>query len=125
MSKINLRDKLGTNSVPEQAAADRQSPEPDDLPERSIEELVRKETRLWPEQLTELAQLRRRLNAERNAREKSLEPAQRSASVTDQALTRAAITLLLENADAISGWTEQDVLESLRKATKRRAAPKR
>lgn len=125
MSKINLRDKLGTNSVPEQAAADRQSPETDDLPERSIEELVRKETRLWPEQLTELAQLRRRLNAERNTREKSLEPAQRSASVTNQALTRAAVALLLENADAISGWTEQDVLESLRKATKRRATPKR
>lgn len=125
MTKVNLRQRLGTNNVPEQASAARQTPEPAPTTERNPDELVRKETRLWPEQLTELATLRRRLNAERNAQEKGLDPSQRSASVTDQALTRAAVTLLLEHADALSGWTEQDILESLRKAAKRRTPAQR
>lgn len=112
MSKnVSLRNTIRPNDVPEQAAAIRPAT-PTTPPS---EELVRKETRLLPEQIDEISRLRRRLNTDRKAAEQALPFEQRSAAIPDQALTRAAITFLLENADAIHGWTEADVLESLRR----------
>lgn len=80
------------------------------------DELVRKEFRVRSDQVTRLATLRRRINKTRNAAEKGLDPSEKSPSMTDRILARVALDYLLEHEDDLQGWTEQDLLNSLRKA---------
>lgn len=117
MSKnVSLRASLSKNQAPAAAPATTPTtPDPTTPFETPYAELIRKETRLRPEQLTQIDTLRRRLNAARLAAEKELPREQRTPSVQDHVITRAAITFLLENADAIDGSTEQGILQSLRK----------
>ncbi|MGO2045764.1 MAG: hypothetical protein ACTH2X_00835 [Brachybacterium tyrofermentans] len=113
MSKrVNLREALAQNDVPQAQTA---TPKAAPTPAPVEEEIARKETPLYVSQLDELARLRRRLNAERKAAEQAVPVDQRSPWIKDYQITRAAITFLLENASEIEGWTEEDVLESLRK----------
>lgn len=118
MSKhVSLRRTITKNDAPQTApsttTASTTTPAPSSSP--AYDELVRKEARLRSEQIEEIARLRRRLNSTRNAAEKPLPTEQRSPSLQDHVITRAAITYLLENADAIDGWTEEGILESLRR----------
>lgn len=119
MSKhVSLRKTIRQNDGPQSTApTEKTSPSasPAPSPTPAYDELVRKEARLRSEQVDEIARLRRRLNSARNAAEKPLPPEQRSPSLQDHVITRAAITYLLENADAIDGWTEEGILESLRR----------
>lgn len=109
--KVDLRATIGKNDVPQQAAT---TPPAAETPPVE-EDIARKETPLYVSQLDELARLRRRLNSERKSAEQSLPVDQRSPWIKDYQITRAAITFLLENSSEIEGWTEQSVLESLRK----------
>ena len=119
MSKqVSLRKTIRKNDGPQSTATtEKTSPSasPAPYPTPAYDELVRKEARLRSEQIDEIARLRRRLNSARNAAEKPLPAEQRSPSLQDHVITRAAITYLLENADAIDGWTEEGILESLRR----------
>ncbi|MGP5306915.1 hypothetical protein [Brachybacterium alimentarium] len=113
-SKGSLRKTLTSETSPPAATPRATAPAaPSATP--AYDELVRKEARLRSEQVDEIARLRRRLNSARNAAEKPLPTEQRSPSLQDHVITRAAITYLLENADAIDGWTEEGILESLRR----------
>lgn len=73
-----------------------------DLPK--YQQLVRKELRLWEDQLPDLAALRRRLAAARTSR---TEP------ITDNTLIRIAVDLLLANAERLSGNTEEELCASV------------
>lgn len=113
--QVSLRKTLTSTESPQPAPTPRATTPPASSATPSYDELVRKEARLRSEQIDEIARLRRRLNSARNAAEKSLPAEQRSPSLQDHVITRAAITYLLENADAIDGWTEEGILESLRR----------
>ncbi|MGP9683865.1 hypothetical protein [Brachybacterium sp. AOP3-A1-3] len=116
MSKhVSLRKAITKNDAPQTTSVPATAPSTAPSPTPAYEELVRKEARLRSEQIEEIARLRRRLNSARNAAEKPLPSEQRSPSLQDHVITRAAITYLLENADAIDGWTEEGILESLRR----------
>ncbi|MGP5291664.1 hypothetical protein ACTXL6_16520 [Brachybacterium tyrofermentans] len=115
--EVNLREKLGRNaasSKPTTSAAIPTSPAP--IPPGDEDDLVRKEIRVRPEQVTALASLRRRINKARTAAEKGLDASEKSPSMTDRILTRVALDYLLEHEDDLQGWTEQDLLTSLRNA---------
>lgn len=116
MSKhVSLRKTLTKEGTQQQPTSTRPAGESAPSATPAYDDLVRKEARLRPEQIDAISRLRRRLNADRTAAEKPLPTGQRNASIQDHVITRAAITFLLENADAIDGWTEEDVLESLRR----------
>lgn len=68
----------------------------------------RSEARLRPDQLTALAELRRRVAARRT---------DRSERVTDNTLLRLAVDLLLQHADRIQGNTEEQMRRALLGAT--------
>lgn len=118
MSKeIDLRAKLSRSTatqktIPTKSAPRQSSP----TPVVDEDELVRKEFRIRPDQGADLARLRRRINAARTAAEKPLDVSQKSPSMTDRILARVALDYLLEHADSLTGWTEQELLDSLRNA---------
>lgn len=115
--EVNLRAKLNRNAAPQQSSP-ATSTSATSIPTSPVDEddLVRKEVRIRPDQVTRLATLRRRINKTRTAAEKDLDPAEKSPSMTDRILARVALDYLLEHEDDLQGWTEQDLLNSLRNA---------
>lgn len=115
--EVNLRAKLNRNAAPQQSSPATSTSAPS-IPTSPVDEddLVRKEVRIRPDQVTRLATLRRRINKTRTAAEKDLDPAEKSTSMTDRILARVALDYLLEHEDDLQGWTEQDLLNSLRNA---------
>lgn len=115
--QVNLREKLGRSSAPQQPSTTTSTPAPAaSIPPVDDDDLVRKEVRVRPDQVTRLANLRRRINKTRTAAEKGLDPSEKSPSMTDRILARVALDYLLEHEDTLQGWTEQDLLNSLRNA---------
>jgi hypothetical protein len=91
-----------SNRVP-----DSQSPgvtEPQGADKPRYLRLVRKEARVRHDQADALARLRRRIAADRTDRTEPL---------TDNTLVRVALDVLLLHADALTGDTEEQLLESL------------
>lgn len=113
--QVDLRAKLNRNAAPQQSSPATSAPA---TPISPVDEddLVRKEVRIRPDQVTRLATLRRRINKTRTAAEKGLDPGEKSPSMTDRILARVALDYLLEHEDDLQGWTEQDLLTSLRNA---------
>lgn len=117
MSKqVDLRTKLGRSTPPKPATTAPTTSRTVPAPVIDEDDLVRKEVRVRPDQVAALATLRRRINATRTAAEKHLSPSEKSPSMTDRILARVALDYLLEHADQLTGWTEQELLESLRNA---------
>ncbi|UQN31820.1 hypothetical protein [Brachybacterium kimchii] len=121
MSKeVSLRNKIRKNDVPQRTAAESTKSAPTTPAPASVsipeEDLVRKEFRVRPDQILRLARLRRRINTARRTAQKDLPAKEAVPSMTDRILARVAIDYLLEHEDSLTGWTEQDLLESLRHA---------
>lgn len=115
--QVNLREKLGRSTTSQQPLRPTSAPAPAaPIPPIDEDDLVRKEVRVRPDQVTRLANLRRRINKARTAAEKELDPSEKSPSMTDRILARVALDYLLEHEDDLQGWTEQDLLNSLRNA---------
>lgn len=113
--EVNLREKLGRNaasSKPTTSASTPTSPAP--ILPVDEDDVVRKEVWVRPDQVTALASLRRRINKARTTAEKGLDASEKSRSMTDRILVRVALDYLLEHEDDLQGWTEQDLLTSLR-----------
>lgn len=68
------------------------------------EQFVRSEARLRPDQLSGLAELRRRLQSSRQ---------DRSERLTDNTLIRVAVDALLSQADDVTGDTEDQIRDSV------------
>lgn len=111
----SLRSRIQPNRVPGEAAAAAAAPTPPPAPTHAppaipAAELLRKELFVRPDQNDGLARLRRRINAERRA------AGDKGPSMTDRILLRVAIDYLLENEASLTGWTEADLLQDLRRA---------
>lgn len=115
--QVDLRTKLNRNTNPQQSSPATSTSTPaSPIPPVDGDDLVRKEIRVRPDQLTRLANLRLRINKARTAAEKGLDPSEKTPSMTDRTLARVALDYLLEHEDDLQGWTEQDLLTSLRNA---------
>lgn len=114
-SKSPMRDKIKSNSTPQKAAATprpvHQTSSPSGAADGVFNEEdfpLRKEIRVSEEMNASLSALRRRLNAARK------EHGATTPSITDRMLVRAALRILLEHGNDITGFSEGELLESLR-----------
>jgi len=73
--------------------------------------LERKAVLLWPEQITRLAEVRRRLQNRKRASGRAGRE-----RITDATLIRAALSVLLEHHEELDGADEEELTDSLRTA---------
>lgn len=73
--------------------------------------LERKAVLLWPEQITDLAEVRRRLQNRKRASGRAGRE-----RITDATLIRVALSVLLERHEDLDGADEQELTDSLRRA---------
>lgn len=113
--KPEVEPILGSSEGGQVAGGQSQTPEVPDSPTPEVPDsyssgdpkwttLERKEARLRADQLTDLADLRRHVNAQRR---------DRSEIITDNTLIRVAVDLLLEHSHRLRGDTEEDLRRSV------------